>query len=397
VSGTRRDLPIGSSTLTPMTHAKLFVARMHHSLLPGFLIALLTLVSALPAGASVNFSAISFSEALKLAKKEKKKIMVDYYTDWCRWCKVLDQKTYSDENVGKLSNARFIALKINAEQGEGIDLAKKYEVQGFPTIVFYDADGNEIDRVVGFQEPRKFVTSLKVADAGGMKGLERLVTTKAGKNDAALWLSLAERYAESPETQKKALAAYERVMTLDPKNKLQAKEEAMFGKGFLLQGEEQRKLLETAYRQYPHRQEARQVFQKFLEMEMHEGTEALALARMEEWVRSHADDGDVMNTFAWLAAQRSLLLDDAEQYAVKAVALAHDHTDRASVLDTRAEILYKKGKYSEAIEVEKEALSLLDPEKDKRLKRELELQLAKFESAKAGRPEGRLLEKGQGN
>lgn len=340
--------------------------------------------------AEVIFSKVTFAEALKQAKKEKKKVMVDYYTDWCRWCKVLDQKTYSDAGVGKVANERFISLKVNAEEGEGIELAKKYQVQGFPTIVFYDGDGVEIDRVVGFQEARKFATSLKVADAGGMTGLQKLVVTPKGKKDATLWLSLAERYAESPETRKKALEAYDKVMALDSKNKLQAKEEAIFGKGFLMEGDEQKKLLEAAYRQYPHRQEARQVFQKFLETELHEGTEALALARMEEWARTHADDGDAMNAFAWMAAQRMLLLDEAEQFAVKAIALAQDKTDKASVLDTRAEILFRKGKYNEAIESEKEALSLLDPEKDKRLKRELELQLTKFETAKSGKPEGTL-------
>ena len=357
------------------------------------LVAVICLSNAAVALAEVHFVQLSFSEALKQAKKEKKKVMVDYYTDWCRWCKVLDQKTYSDLEVGKVSNANFIALKINAEEGEGVALAKKYEVQGFPTIVFYDAEGVEIDRVVGFQEAKKFITSLKVANAGGMKGLEKLVLTKSGKKDPALWLSLAERYAESPETRRKALDAYEKVIALDPKNKLQAREEAIFGKGFLMEGEEQRKLLEEAYRAYPHRQEARQVFQKFLEIEMHEGSESLALARMDEWIKVHAEDGDAMNTFAWMAAQRTILLDDAEQYAKRAVLLAQDKTDKASVLDTRAEILYKKGKYQEAIELEREAISLLDPEKDKRLHRELELQLSKFESAKAGKPEGRLLEK----
>jgi thiol:disulfide interchange protein len=115
------------------------------------------------ANAEVKFNDLSFSNALKEAKKANKVVMVDFYTDWCGWCKVLDRKTYSDEEVGKFADAKLVSLKINAEKGEGTELTKKHKITGFPTIIFFDADGAEVHRVVGYQEAKAFLASMKIA------------------------------------------------------------------------------------------------------------------------------------------------------------------------------------------------------------------------------------------
>ena len=117
------------------------------------------------ANAEVKFNDLSFANAIKEAKKTHKVVMIDFYTDWCGWCKVLDRKTYSDEEVGKFADAKFVSLKINAEKGEGVDLTKKYKIQGFPTIIFFDADGVEVNRVVGYQDAKAFLASMKIATA----------------------------------------------------------------------------------------------------------------------------------------------------------------------------------------------------------------------------------------
>ncbi len=59
---------------------------------------------------------ISFEEAVELSKKEKRKIFIDVYTDWCGWCKVMDNKTFTDPGIATLLNEKFYAVKFNAEQ-----------------------------------------------------------------------------------------------------------------------------------------------------------------------------------------------------------------------------------------------------------------------------------------
>jgi thioredoxin-related protein len=181
--------------------------------------------------AQVKFADVSFADAQKQAAKEKKIIMVDYYTDWCKWCKVLDQRTYIDREVGAFANEHYVSIKINAEKGEGIALAKQMKIEGYPTIVFYDAKGKEIERVVGYQDAEKFLRSLKAAQQGGMKAvLDKLQKTEA--NNANLWLAAASHYAETGD-KVKANEAYDKVISLDKSEEKNLKGEALYGKAFL--------------------------------------------------------------------------------------------------------------------------------------------------------------------
>lgn len=81
------------------------------------------------------------------AQEENKPIMVDFYTDWCGWCKKLDEDTYSDPTVQELA-ANFVCVKVDGDKYPG-DVSK-YGIDGYPTIVFLDSAGNEIDRNVGY-------------------------------------------------------------------------------------------------------------------------------------------------------------------------------------------------------------------------------------------------------
>ncbi len=60
----------------------------------------------------------------------------------------------------------FVSIKINAEKDEGKALAEKYGVSGFPTLLLVDPKGEEVDRIVGFRPPDKFIATLKPILAG---------------------------------------------------------------------------------------------------------------------------------------------------------------------------------------------------------------------------------------
>ena len=59
--------------------------------------------------------------------KQPKPIIIDVYTDWCGWCKVMDRETYSNEKVIGYLNKKFYAVKFNAEsKAEVVFANKKY-------------------------------------------------------------------------------------------------------------------------------------------------------------------------------------------------------------------------------------------------------------------------------
>lgn len=83
----------------------------------------------------------SFENAMRRAKSEGKPIMIDFYTDWCGACKVLDSDVYTDGSVISQS-ANWVSIKINAEKRT--DVAAQYGVKAYPTIVFAESTGKPI-------------------------------------------------------------------------------------------------------------------------------------------------------------------------------------------------------------------------------------------------------------
>ncbi|NOU59330.1 thioredoxin family protein [Marinifilum caeruleilacunae] len=95
-------------------------------------------------GKGMKFFHGTYEELLAEAKKQDKKIFIDFYTKWCGPCKAIAKNVFPLESVGKFYNEHFICYKVDAEVGEGPELAKKYKVKGFPTFTFTDAEGKSI-------------------------------------------------------------------------------------------------------------------------------------------------------------------------------------------------------------------------------------------------------------
>lgn len=113
------------------------------------------------------FSELSLQDAITKANKGKKKrinkIFVDCYTKWCAPCRMMSQTVFPQKEVGDFLNSNFINLKIDLEEGEGIELAKRYGVDAFPTFLILDASGSEIGRVVGGGDAGVFLDKIKFA------------------------------------------------------------------------------------------------------------------------------------------------------------------------------------------------------------------------------------------
>ena len=58
---------------------------------------------------------LKFDAGLAKAKKENKSIVVDFYTDWCHWCKVMEKQTFENADVAKKLKERFVTVRVNAE------------------------------------------------------------------------------------------------------------------------------------------------------------------------------------------------------------------------------------------------------------------------------------------
>lgn len=116
----------------------------------------------LPASLSQRVSWSSFGKGAELARAENKPLLVTFITNWCGYCGKMDRTTWKDPDViqraGELVAVRVDAEETKARDGfKGVDLAARYGVQGYPTTLVLDAQGREVARTGGYQEPRQLL------------------------------------------------------------------------------------------------------------------------------------------------------------------------------------------------------------------------------------------------
>jgi len=105
----------------------------------------------------INFYQGSWNEALELAKKENKLVFLNISASWCGPCKMLKARTFTNADVGQFFNNNFINVAVDGEIGEGITLARKYGIKGYPSLLFVDGKGNLVAKTAGFHNPRKII------------------------------------------------------------------------------------------------------------------------------------------------------------------------------------------------------------------------------------------------
>ncbi len=118
---------------------------------------------------------LTFEEAMELHKENPKKLLIDLYTSWCGWCKVMDRETYSHPTLSSYINENFYPVKFNAEQKESVEFdghTFKFVPSGrrgvhelaaaltknklsYPTTVFMDEELRIIQPIAGYLKPQQ--------------------------------------------------------------------------------------------------------------------------------------------------------------------------------------------------------------------------------------------------
>ena len=106
------------------------------------------------------------SEIASASLTGNKKVIIDFYADWCIPCKELDANTFSNEKVIAASST-FVALKADLTKSlspEVEALRNKYNIVGVPTVLIINSKGEEVQRLTGFVNADEFLKLLNSAD-----------------------------------------------------------------------------------------------------------------------------------------------------------------------------------------------------------------------------------------
>jgi thioredoxin-related protein len=129
-------------------------------------------MTARKASAQVNW--MSWEEMNRAYQENPKKVMVNVYTNWCRWCKKMEMQTFQDPDLSNYLNEHFYCVRFNAESTEMVNFqGEVYRFQkadgyhelaakilngrmSYPTFVFLDENLQVIQPIPGFKDPRDF-------------------------------------------------------------------------------------------------------------------------------------------------------------------------------------------------------------------------------------------------
>ncbi|MBC8183948.1 thioredoxin family protein [candidate division KSB1 bacterium] len=117
----------------------------------------------------------TFDEGLAKGVKENKNIIVDFYTDWCHWCKVMDEKTFGEKKVAAKLKERFATVRLNAESNSefanykgkkysNMELTRAFQVTGFPSLAFLSPEKEIITVIPGYVPADQFYHILDFID-----------------------------------------------------------------------------------------------------------------------------------------------------------------------------------------------------------------------------------------
>ncbi len=121
-----------------------------------------------------------YAKGLEKAKAEKKIALVDFTgSDWCSWCMKLDKEVFGQAKFKEYAKQNLILIEVDFPQLKQLprpkqkkhdELAKQYEVTGFPSVIVLDADGKKLGRL-GYMEggPDAFIAAIEKLKGAGPK------------------------------------------------------------------------------------------------------------------------------------------------------------------------------------------------------------------------------------
>ena len=136
--------------------------------------------------------------ALARAKKEDKYVLLDFYTDWCGWCKRLDRDVFAKDDF-KTAASQVIGVKINAEKSqENRALARRFGVSSYPRLFVLDKQGRTLERIKGYLALPAFTSLVNQVQSGNSE-FQRLRAAASDPNNLQAIHSFATFLTETDQ------------------------------------------------------------------------------------------------------------------------------------------------------------------------------------------------------
>jgi len=100
------------------------------------------------------------SRGIQTAREENKPVLLEFWADWCHWCKKMDREVLSDREVVGFVEDNFVPVRIDSDLEENIALLRLYGISGHPAYVVLNQEGEFISKEVGYRPKDAFMDFL---------------------------------------------------------------------------------------------------------------------------------------------------------------------------------------------------------------------------------------------
>jgi thiol-disulfide isomerase/thioredoxin len=353
---------------------------------------------------SITFDHGSWAELKEKAKKENKLIFVDAFTTWCGPCKWMAANVFTNDTVADYFNKNFINAKIDMEKGEGIELAKQYEVQCYPNLLFIDGSGNLVHRKAGSMPAGDFVALAETSKDPNKRFAYYRDNYESKKSNSEFLMNYIDVYTSTCLQPKDAVKTYfalqkdDQLTSKENWNMIQNNTNDMNSREFIYLVLNKTKFV-SLYGEKDVNSKIESVFRSTLNEDIKQKDEAkyngdvaaitalktpngdkiitdaemrkakkkndwdaytkLAVVNVDKY---YLNDGGALNSFAWdfyEHASDKAAMAKAEEWAKKSVELNMAYAN----LDTYASVLFKNGKKDLALETVEKAIRYAKSEK----------------------------------
>lgn len=316
--------------------------------LPFLLAGLLLLPAAVRADAKASLK-LGFRDdreaVLAEAATSGRQVLAFFTTDWCSWCRRLEADVFADPAF-QAGSGQWLKLVVDAEKGGGVEYAKGFRVTGYPTIVLLNPDGSEIDRLAGYAPMPGFLQTFQDYSKG-VGTLDAMREALAeNPRDLELKLRVARKLDERGRVDETE-ALLQEILDADPANAGGWTDDAAAALAmgrFRRSGDE--KLLEDLLTRWPGLDTGPQVYNALIGLASKDGRTDRMKVLLDRAVADYPDDAELLNAYAWTSTELGWDLDAALKMAQRAARITDGS---ANVLDTVAEIQFRKGDAAAAL------------------------------------------------
>jgi thioredoxin-like negative regulator of GroEL len=376
------------------------MSRFHLRTSLGLALSLVLATTALASAAPASENRLPFDEALTQAKERDVPMVIDFFTDWCVYCKHFDAHLADPESGLRGALDAVVFTSIDAEKGDGVELAERFGVSGFPTYVVVNSDGELVDRWSGYGGPEHFLSSLKPALADPTTAAEKLARFE--KNPTAKDAEKLAGFSAGDGEFARAIELYRKAEELDPSKDLSEdivytaylqwrEDDTVMGKDFVAlvgeslsdddvsdswmlalslagrvsRAEESAELLRpvlagalaAAEKQPDFDAQAKIRLRVMSLLHLENKGEEAAQLKKETMKEGWLDSSKSLNSYAWWCFENQVNLAEAEKLARHGIEVAESGPETAMILDTAAEICNARGNCRDAVTLIERAIA----------------------------------------